>query len=327
VVLDEYADMRPSVWGTIVRPMLVDRQGWAIFIGTPKGHNDFYRMYQLAQSMPDSWYTQVLRASETDLDGTLVGEHPEELTAARSDMTQEEYEQEYECSFEAAILGSYFGRELSELERNGGVTNVPWDKNLTVETAWDIGKGANMAIWFFQMAADGVHIIDHLEGEHNQGLPQICEVLDRKPYRYGRDYVPHDAKAVDIGTGRTRVETLFRLGRKPYVVADHKRMDGINAARLTIPHCYFDRQRCALGIEALKQYRADYDEKTKAFKNEPRHDWTSHSADAFRYLAMTWRAIAKQAMPKEIEPMRGIGQITVDEFLQQVSPPSGRLRV
>lgn len=318
VVLDEYADMRPSVWGEVIGPMLSDRKGWATFIGTPKGHNEFFDIWQKAVVSED-WFSLMLRASETG-----IIDEPE-LQVWRDQMTPEQYEQEYECSFEAAILGSYFGKEIAQAEREGRIRSIDYEPDLPVHTAWDLGKGANMAVWLFQVHANDIRVIDHIEGEHDDGIPQIVEVLRGKPYRYGIDYVPHDAKVNEIGTGRTRVETLIKLKRIPDLVPDHKIMDGISGARLTLPRCWFDRDKCKDGLEALRQYRADFDEKTKAFKNEPKHDWTSHSADAFRYLAMAWRQLIAPKKPPEPEPMRGIGQITVDEFLKGAMPT--RLRV
>lgn len=291
VVLDEYADMRPSVWGEVIRPMLADRQGWATFIGTPKGHNEFFDVWDRAQGNRE-WFAQMLRASET---GILPAG---ELDDARKDMTPEQYEQEFECSFEAAILGAYFGKEIAEAERAGRITSVDHDPALPVYTAWDLGVGDSTAIWFFQVAANEIRVIDHYEN-HGQGLPHYAGVLAAKRYTYADDFVPHDARVKELGTGRTRVETLVSLGRKPRVIPAQKIMDGINAARLTIPRCWFDRTRCKDGLEALRQYRADYDEKVKAFKNEPKHDWTSHSADAFRYLAMAWRELTADEKPKD----------------------------
>lgn len=299
-VLDEYADMRPSVWGEVIRPMLADRLGWATFIGTPKGRNEFFEIWDAAKDRTD-WYSVMLRASETG----LIPES--ELEDARASMTPEQYEQEFECSFDAAILGAYFGREMAAAEREGRITKVDCDPSLPVHTAWDLGKGANMAIWMFQVAGKEIRVIDHHEGAHADAIPQCVTVLEGKNYKWGNDYVPHDAKAVEIGTGRTRVETLIKLRRKPVLVPGHEVMDGINAARLTLPMVWFDRDRCSDGIEALKQYRADFDEKLRTFKDSPRHDWASHSADAFRYLAMAWRHdIAKVEKPK---PKLKTGQV------------------
>lgn len=300
VVLDEYADMRPSVWGEVIRPMLADRAGWATFIGTPKGHNEFHDIWERAQREP-TWFSLMLRASETGILPTA------ELADAAQDMTPEQYAQEFECSFEAAILGAYFGKEMAEAERGGRITSVPYDPAVPVQTVWDLGKGANMAIWLFQVVGSEIHVIDYHEGSHADGIPQCVKALNDKPYRYEHDFVPHDAKATEIGTGRTRVETLILLKRNPKLVPDHKVMDGINAARVTLPRVWFDRIRCADGIEALRQYRAEFDEKTKAFRDTPKHDWTSHAADAFRYLCMAWRELT----PKVVVPKRRIlpGQV------------------
>lgn len=295
VVLDEYADMRPSVWGEVIRPMLADRQGWGTFIGTPKGRNEFFDVWDRAQKDETNWFAMMLRASET---GILP---QSELDEARRDMTPEQYEQEFECSFEAAILGAYFGKEIAQLERDGHICELPYERALPVHTAWDLGIGDSTAIWFFQVVGSEIRVIDHYEA-HGRGLPHYAGILAAKKYNYGNDYVPHDAKVRELGTGRTRIETLRELGRNPVLVPMHKIMDGINAARLSMPMMWFDRTACADGIEALRQYRADFDEKTRAFKDNPRHDWTSHSADAFRYMAMAWREMAPQ--PRKEEPVR-----------------------
>lgn len=291
VVLDEYADMRPSVWGEVIRPMLADRQGWATFIGTPKGRNEFWQVHDRAQGAPD-WFSAVYRASET---GIL---RSTELSAARQDMTPEQYEQEFECSFEAAIVGAYFGKEIAEAERMGRICDLPYEPSLPVHTAWDLGVGDSTAIWCFQVVGSEIRIIDHYEN-HGQGLPHYAAVLASRPYRYGDDWVPHDARVKELGTGRTRMETLIQLGRNPRVVPAHTVHDGINAARVSLDVCWFDRNRCADGIEALRQYRAEFDEKTKAFKDQPRHDWASHTADAFRYLCMAWREMTGTETPKD----------------------------
>ena len=287
VVLDEYADMPPAAWGEVIRPALADRQGWAVFIGTPKGRNAFFDVYERSKVEPD-WFALMLRASETGL-------LPEsELAAARAEMTPEQYAQEFECSFEAAIMGAYYGREMAEAEMAGRITAVTYEPKLDVHTAWDLGMGDSTSIWFWQIAGGEIRVIDHYEA-HGQALPHYAAVLASKPYRYGWDYVPHDARVRELGTGRTRVETLRSLGRKPRLVPGHEVMDGINAARLTIPRCWFDADACRDGLEALRQYRADFDDKARVFRDKPKHDWTSHTADAFRYLAMAWREGRKPA--------------------------------
>lgn len=313
VVLDEYADMRPSVWGEVIRPMLADRQGWGTFIGTPKGRNEFFDIWDRAQKDETNWFAMMLRASAT---GILP---KSELDEARRDMTPEQYEQEFECSFEAAILGAYFGKEVAEAERAGRICELPYERSLPVHTAWDLGIGDSTAIWFFQVVGSEIRVIDHYEA-HGHGLPHYVGVLASKPYRYGEDYVPHDAKVRELGTGRTRIETLQELGRNPKLVPQHKIMDGINAARLSMPMVWFDRFKCADGIEALRQYRAEFDEKTRAFKDAPRHDWTSHSADAFRYLAMAWREMAPKSAREEPVRRLNVGMVGGATFNDLVRP-------
>ncbi len=294
VVLDEYADMRPSVWGEVIRPMLADRQGWATFIGTPKGRNEFFEIFNRAVQSPD-WFDCMLRASET---GLLL---KAELEDAKQDMTPEQYAQEFECSFDAAILGAYYAAEIAEAEREGRISSdVQLDPALPVHTAWDLGKGVNMAIWCWQVAPDGARIINYLAGAHKDGIPHMAAKLAALDYKRGHDCVPHDARATEIGTGLTRVETMLKLGLKPLVVPNQDVMDGINAVRVTFNKFWINKDACAEGIEALRQYRADYDEKLKVFKNAPLHDWSSHPADAFRYLAQAYRGfVVPQVKVKE----------------------------
>ncbi len=314
--LDEYADMAPSVWGSIIRPMLADRQGSATFIGTPKGRNAFFDIFDRAKSDPD-WFPFMLRASETGL-------LPEaELKAARQDMTPEQYEQEFECSFEAAIMGAYFGKDIAEAERAGRIKQVEAVDG-PVHTAWDLGIGDSTVIWFWQAHGNEIRVLDHYEN-HGQAIPHYVAEIEARGYPQGIDYVPHDAKVRSLETGRTRVETLITLGRKPKLVANHKIMDGINAARLTLPRCWFDADNCKNGIEALRQYRADYDDKTRAFKDTPKHDWTSHTADAFRYLCMAWREDMKPQEVPALPPVKGINQYTADEMWKFNKPRRERV--
>jgi phage terminase large subunit len=314
IVLDEYADMAPSVWGSVLRPALADRQGWAVFIGTPKGRNAFWEVYEYAEKHPD-WYSLILRASETGL-------LPEtELKAAAEQMTPEQYAQEFECSFDAAILGAYYGREMAEADKAGRITAVEPVPNVPVHTAWDLGMGDSTAIWFWQGAGSEIRVIDFYENS-GFGLDHYAEVLQSRGYQYGHDFVPHDAKVRELGTGRTRIETLQALKRKPRLVAGHKIMDRINAVRVMMPRIWFDAGRCATGMEALRQYRAEYDEKKRTFKDEPRHDWASHAADAFGYLCLAWRELAGVT---EKPKGKTLQEMTLNDMWEQQRPMSGRI--
>ena len=222
----------------------------------------------------------------------------DELEAARRDLTPEQYEQEYGCSFDAAILGAYYGRELADAQEAGRITSVPYDPALEVHTAWDLGVGDSTAIWFFQISRDGVRVIDYYEAS-GYGLPHYASVLSARGYTYGTEYLPHDARARQLGTGRSLWETLRSLtNRLPRILPAQNVMDGINAARVTIGSAWFDAEKCHDGLEMLRAYRADYDERTKVFHNRPRHDFSSHGADAFRYLSMAWREMQPEKPPE-----------------------------
>lgn len=278
VILDEYADMDPRAWSEVIRPMLADRRGWAVFIGTPKGRNGFWEVWDRAGSEPD-WFRLMLKASETGL-------LPQgELDDARRAMTPEQYAQEFECSFQAAIQGAYFGREMQAAETENRIARVPWEPKLQVHTAWDLGIGDSTAIWFIQVTGNEIRWIDYLESS-GTGLDWYVKQLKDKPYSYESHLLPHDAEVRELGTGQSRVETLQSLGLNNIrVIPAQRKEDQINALRLVLPRSWFDAEKCRRGIEALRQYRAEWDDKRKAFRERPLHDWTSHPSDAAMVLA------------------------------------------
>ena len=274
VVLDEYGQMRPQLWTEVIRPALTDREGYAIFIGTPKGRNAFHDLYQSALANP-AWFAALYRASETRV---LPGY---ELEAARQDMSEDEYAQEFECSFEAAIVGAYYGKLINQADADGRIGNVPWDPAVLVHTAWDLGIGDSTAIWFIQQVGREVRWIDYHEAS-GEALSYYARVLKDKPYVYGEHLLPHDGGARELGTGKTRQETLASLGIDTRVIALKAVDDGINAVRNLIPMSWFDRTKCERGLEALRNYRRDWNDQMGTFKPTPRHDWASHGADAAR---------------------------------------------
>jgi phage terminase large subunit len=301
VVLDEYADMDPRVWPQVVRPALSDRLGWATFIGTPKGRNDFWRIWagDMETGWPgatnsDDWFDLMLKASETG----IVAE--DELADAKRMLAPDEFEQEYECSFEAAIKGAFYADELKRARLEGRIATIPIDRGLGVWTAWDLGVSDSTAIWFGQTLGREERIIDYYEAA-GVGLDHYAAVLREKGYHYTQHYLPHDVAVRSLSTGVSRVETLRSLGIEANIVPRHNVMDGINATRRYIDRCWFDEHRCKRGLEALTQYRRDYDEKLRIFKSNPLHDWTSHGADAFRSRA----AIAEQDLPQPRNRYRG----------------------
>jgi len=283
-IFDEFGMQNPRVWGEVVRPALSDRQGSACFLGTPAGHNHFFDLLDTARGQiaegSEDWYFKICKASETGI------VKPEELDAAKAQMTPEQYEQEYECSFTAAIIGAYYGKLLSEAEEAGRITRVPYDPMYPVHTAWDLGINDSTAIWFAQIFRGGaVNVIDYYESS-GVGLDHYADILTKKDYNYGDHLAPHDIEVRELGSGKSRLETAFSLGIRFKVIPKMKVADGINAARMMLPRCYFDRDKTAEGLDMLRQYRQEWDDKKRSFRDAPRHDFTSHAADAFRYLAI-----------------------------------------
>lgn len=292
-VLDEYGLMKGATWSQVVRPALSDRLGWALFIGTPNGRNAFYDVCQSAKG-GNGWFFAEYRASKT---GVIS---QEELDAARSQMTEDEYQQEWECSFEASVRGAVYAKELAQARAEERIRPTPCDPSIPVHTAWDLGVGDATAIWFFQQVGAEVRVIDFHEAS-GEGLHYYAAMLDRKGYKYGRHLVPHDAQVRELGTGKTRVEIAQSLGMRFEVLPNAKLEDGINAARMLLPRCYFDDAKCQAGLDALQNYRWDFNQRLDEFKTVPVHDWASHAADAFRYLAS---GINKTKANKLNEPLK-----------------------
>ena len=281
-VLDEYGQMPASAWGQVIRPALADRKGSALFIGTPKGKNAFHDLYRSATAAMGAgdadWYAQLYRASET---GVL---DEEELASMRRDMTDDEYAQEFECSFTAAIVGAYYAREMANAETEKRISSVPYDPAVPVHTGWDLGINDSMVIWFAQYVGQEIHLIDYLESS-GVGLDWYANEMRKKPYSYGDHFWPHDGAARELGTGKTRQETMASLGFNVTVLPQQDVNDGINACRLMLPRCWFDAVKCAQGIETLRNYRREWDDKMGVFRPRPLHDKHSHGADGFRSLS------------------------------------------
>ena len=310
VLLDEYGDMSPTIWPSIIRPMLTDRKGTATFIGTPKGRNDFFKMLQKAQSDTENWFWFILKASEVP----LTIEDREEIEEARRDMTPEQYAQEYECSFDAAIVGAYYGKEMTAAQEEGriryGLERLPGP----MHTAWDFGNGLNMAVWAFQVGERGPLIHDFIQMSGCYFEDYLREVATRG--YDGFDYVPHDARVPSFETGRTRIETMLSHKRKPVLVANHHVDDGINAVKLMLPRAKFNADTCEPGIEALRQYVQEWDDKARVFKKTPKHNWASHAADAVRYLAMAWREMKTVEPPTPKPLFIPTEELTIGEWMK-----------
>jgi hypothetical protein len=278
VILDEFGDSRPSLWGQVILPTLVDRGGWAVFIGTPKGKNHFWKIYNRSRNEP-GWFNLTLKASAS---GIIA---PEELNELRAQMDDDEYLQEMECSFEAAVKGTYYADTISKLEARGQIADdVSYDPKHPVFVSFDLGYSDSTAAWFWQLRPDGIAMIDYLE-DQGKPLQFYFNALRSKPYKYETIYLPHDAKAYTLQTGRSTVEQFlteeFPIEIAPKLDIQH----GIDAARLILPTVWFNETSCAAGLDALRAYRRRFDEVSNSFSNKPLHDWASNGADAFRIFA------------------------------------------
>jgi hypothetical protein len=298
LVLDEAADMSPSMFDTVLRPALSDYEGWCVWIGTPKGMNDFFDLWQKATTTEaDRYYTVMMKASETGIVSA------NELIEAKRDMPPEMYAQEYECSFAAALVGAYYGKELEEAEEQGRFVTNLYDPGMEVHTSWDLGASDDTVIWFFQQHGFEIRWID-FHASNGFGFDYYAQLLQKRGYKYGTHHFPHDVTARVQGGGyvaESRKQTLEGLGIPVQVGPRVKDVsERINAVRRALPRSWFDRDKCADGLRALRQYRREYDDKRKVYQERPLHDWCSHPADAFGEgcIQLQGPKAAIQNMPK-----------------------------
>lgn len=285
VVFSEWALADPQAWAYI-RPILAENGGWALFIYTPRGRNHGATTFENAKKTA-GWFAQRLPATDTSVftKEQLAQELAEYIADFGQDDGERRYKQEYLCDFDSGVVGSYYGREMFDAETQKRIGRVPWEVKVPVHTAWDLGIGDSTAIWFAQLVGREVRLIDYIENS-GVGLDWYARQLRDRPYVYGDHLLPHDASVKELGSGKSRVETLDSLGLRNIVVSRaRKKEDSINATRLMLPKCWFDGEKCAKGISALQNYRRQWDEKRKTFHDRPLHDWASHGADALTELA------------------------------------------
>lgn len=329
IVFSEWALANPSAWGYLA-PILEENGGWAVFITTPRGRNHVKSMLDMARTNP-AWYAEVLTPNETGFALERVESQRAEYRAIfGQDAGDALIDQEYWCSFEAAILGAYWGREMMEAERSGRIATVAYEPELPVHTAWDLGVGDDTAIWLFQEHFSQVRIIGYYENR-GYAVDHYVDYLNGLGYRYGNDYVPHDAKvrewtaAGPDNKAKSRVQTMLELKRRPVVVPQQRLEDSINAARRLLPYCVFDEKACGNGLESLRQFRREWDDRLKTFRDAPVHDWASHGASAFRTLAWASKNV-RLAPPVEDKPRpKGINEMTWDQMMAQQKPKRKRI--
>lgn len=294
IIFSEYALANPAAWDYF-RPMLAENHGFAFFISTVRGYNHFYQLGEYAKTSKE-WFFQEVSA---DTSGVFTAEtlqrELEEIQAKRGeDEGLSIFRQEYFNDPNAAIPGAYYAKIIAKLKDAGQITSVPYEPNLPVTTAWDLGIGDSTAIWFAQQVGKEVRIIDHLENS-GVGLDWYVKQLSNKPYVYHEHLLPHDANVSELGTGKRRIDTLRDLGlNKTRVLPALSVDDGINAVRLLLPRCWFDKTKTEKGLNCLINYQREYDEKLQTFKDRPLHDWSSHSSDGFRYLAIGLKPVRER---------------------------------
>jgi len=310
VVLDEYGDCRPSLWGTVILPTLVDRKGWAIFIGTPKGKNHFYEVAQRSAT-EEGWYHMTLKASESG----IIDE--EELNEMKAQMTPEEYDQEMECDFTAAVKGTYYAGIIQQMEALGKISpdKPMWDPTRKVKVSSDLGRSDSTAWWFWQDGPTGPLIIDYFE-EVNYIVDDVIEMLNNKPYEYDEIWLPHDAKSHTFQTRRSTLEQMLDADLPVLEVPKLAVQHGIDAAKKILPLCTINSTMCYDGVEALRAYRRKYNELTKTYSEVPEHTWASNGSDAFRYLSLVCLESLPATQQLSPQPIIKAPEYTLDQLFK-----------
>ena len=293
VAVDEYGNCRPTLWSEILRPALSDRQGWALFIGTPNGPNHFYDIWEEAGISP-RWYRFMLKASES---GIILQSELDEMKAS---MPVDEYESEMECSWFAAVKGSYYGTEM----KSAKVGNFPSVPGVESNYVFDLGYTDTTALWRWQEFPD--HILISLAQEWNARAIDFyinwLHAQREAGFTMGTVWLPQDARAKSLQTGRSIVEQFLTNGVRPRLVPNLSIQDGISAGRMMFKHLVFDEAGCYDGLKALKSYKREFDDEKKSFRDKPLHDWASNFADSFRYLSLVAKMQAVKAQPGAPKP-------------------------
>lgn len=288
IVFSEWATSDPRAWG-LLRPILAENGGWAVFISTPFGKNHMHKMWEYAQNDP-IWFCERLSVDDTQAISSeiLANELREMKNDYGDEAGQALYNQEYMASFESAVVGSYYGEALTKMEQDSRICNVPYTSGASVITSWDLGIGDSTVIWFAQVIGKEIRLIDCYESS-GVGLDHYVKVINTRDYNYERHFLPHDAGHASLRTGMSLDEQLIEMGipRKSITVLNRTDVEaGIAQTRAMLSSAWVDAVKCAKGLEALKAYRRKWDEKNKVFSNIPLHDWSSDYCDSLRYMSL-----------------------------------------
>ncbi len=349
ITFSEWALADPHAWA-YMRPILRENGGWAIFIYTPRGRNHGHTLFEAAKRTP-GWFAQIVPASQSDVftPAELEEERQEYINEYGEELGQNLFDQEYGCSFDAAILGAIYARWMRTLELKGRIGTVAYDPALPVNTAWDIGYSDTMVCWFWQIAPGAeVHLIDYYQAM-GKDAQHYCEMLagrklklttgadgskrvlprdhlpahmHRQHYKYGKHYAPHDAAHKTLaGGGRSVGDLFYDYGYRLDIVPAVSQATQISAARKTLEHCWFDKAKCQKGIDALQSYRYEWSEELKMLKDAPLHDWSSHACDGFEIIGQVWQPLAGDKTPPR---PRFLHEVTADEVFFPKDRTPGR---
>lgn len=284
VVFSEWSLMDPMAYD-FIKPILAANGGWCAFIYTPRGKNHGWELAEIAKRNPEDWFFELLTVRDT---GVLTEEEVD--SERRNGMPEDLIQQEFYCSFTRGQEGTYYGRHMDDLRKKGQICKVQYDPSVPVRTYWDLGVGDSTAIWFAQFVAKEVHLINYYENS-GEGLAHYARILDEYQRETGCIYdmhmAPHDIQARELSTGVTRLQAARRLGISFRVAPKLSLESGIEAVRMILSRCWFDQDKCDMGVRCLEGYRKMYNEKFKVYSDTPFHDFSSHGADAFRMLAIT----------------------------------------
>ena len=294
ITFSEWAISNSQAW-EYLRPILAENGGWALFIYTPRGENHGADLFNMAKKSP-GWFSEILTVADT---GAITAAAVEAERAAG--MPADMIAQEFYCSFASGVAGAYYAGYFENIEKEKRICGVPYEPKSRVVTAWDLGMDDATAIWCAQLVGKEIRLIDYLENS-GMGLEFYVKELDKRNYLFSDHLFPPDIAVRELGTGRSRYEILRGLGLKGTVVPSLGVEEGIAAVRSILPRCWFDANKTARGVKALKNYKTEYDEKARTFRPRPLHDWTSHAADAFRYLALGLQGVERRSRPQGPRP-------------------------
>lgn len=310
-IFSEYSLQDPGAWDYL-RPILAENGGWALFIYTARGKNHGYKLFNMAKTNK-KWFCEKLVAGSGPEctkrpDGTPVISDAQIQDERDAGMPEEMIEQEFKCSFDAPLVGAFYSKQMAYLDKEKRIGKVPFEPKLPVNTAWDLGIDDEMVVWFIQEISGEVRIIDHVKVS-GESLISMIRILKGQTdgyermteYTYGKHYAPHDIEVRELTSGKSRIETAKEHGLKFIPVRQHEVEDGIEEVRKLLPMCWFDEEKTDRGVQALKSYRKDWDEKNKTFMSHPCHDWASHDADALRYYAMGRKSSLHGRRPRQMK--------------------------